>query len=72
MTTSSEAVLVMIPRVQSLLKLVSLREITEGRKNRVVLSMIPRVQSLLKSVSVEKLHKINPLWKVVLVMTASV
>jgi hypothetical protein len=31
--------------------LVSLREITEGRKNRVVLVMIPSVQSLLKSVS---------------------
>ena len=47
MTTSSKAVLVMISRVRSLLRLVSLWEMAEGRRSRVVLVMIPSVQSLL-------------------------
>ena len=61
MTTSNMVVLVMIPRVQSLFKLVSLRKITEGRKNKATTSsvvglvMIPSVQSLLKSVSLREI-----------------
>ena len=68
---------VMTPRVQSLLKLVSLREMAEGRRNRVVLVMVPSVQSLPRLVSLREIaygrrNRLMTSSMLVLVMFASV